>query len=227
MKKLPITQWSLDDRPREKLLKKGVEALSNAELLAILIGSGNRDESAVELSKKILLKVENNLNELAKYNIKDLIKFKGIGEAKAISIISAMELSRRRDLYGALQRPKIKTSVDAYNIIKSKLTDLNIEQFWTIILRKNKVISLERISSGGLDTSIVDIRLLIKILLDKEATSFIIAHNHPSGDKKPSKNDIDLTNKVKKAGKLMNLHLLDHLIIAKDDYYSFMDEGII
>ncbi len=227
MKKLPITQWSLDDRPREKLLKKGVEALSNAELIAILIGSGNRDESAVELAKRILSEADNNLNELGKYTIKNLMQFKGIGEAKAISIISALELGRRRNLSGALQRPEILSSKDAFELLHPQLADKNIEEFWVIILRKNKVLGMERISSGGLDASMVDIRLLIKTLLDKEATAFIVAHNHPSGNKNPSKSDINLTSKIKEASQIMNLQLLDHLILAKDDYFSFADERIL
>ncbi len=227
MKKLPITQWSIDDRPREKLLKKGVDALSNAELIAILIGSGNRDESAVELAKRILSEANNNLNELGKYTIKNLMKFKGIGQAKAISIIAALELGRRRNLSDALQRPEILSSKDAFELLHPKLADKNIEEFWVIILRKNKVLGMERISSGGLDASMVDIRLLIKILLDKEATAFIVAHNHPSGNKNPSKSDINLTSKIKEASQIMNLQLLDHLILAKDDYFSFADERIL
>ncbi len=227
MKKLPITQWSIDDRPREKLLKKGVDALSNAELIAILIGSGNRDESAVELAKRILSEANNNLNELGKYTIKNLMKFKGIGQAKAISIIAALELGRRRNLSGALQRPEILSSKDAFELLHPKLADKNIEEFWVIILRKNKVLGMERISSGGLDASMVDIRLLIKTLLDKEATAFIVAHNHPSGNKNPSKSDINLTSKIKEASQIMNLQLLDHLILAKDDYFSFADERIL
>ena len=227
MKKLPITQWSIDDRPREKLLKKGVDALSNAELIAILIGSGNRDESAVELAKRILSEANNNLNELGKYTIKNLMKFKGIGQAKAISIIAALELGRRRNLSDALQRPEILSSKDAFELLYPKLADKNIEEFWVIILRKNKVLGMERISSGGLDASMVDIRLLIKTLLDKEATAFIVAHNHPSGNKNPSKSDINLTSKIKEASQIMNLQLLDHLILAKDDYFSFVDERIL
>ncbi len=227
MKKLPISQWSLDDRPREKLLQKGVETLSNAELIAILIGSGNRDESAVELAKRILSKVDNNLNELGKFSIKDLMQFKGIGEAKAVSIVSAMELGRRRNLTSALQRPKISSSLDAFNILHPKLSDLNLEEFWVILLRNTNVLGIEQISVGGLDTSMVDIRLLMKTLLTKDATAFIAGHNHPSGNKMPSKSDKALTQKIIEASKLLNIRFLDHIIIAKNDYFSFADEGLI
>ena len=227
MKKLPISQWSLDDRPREKLLQKGVETLSNAELIAILIGSGNRDESAVELAKRILVEVSNNLNELGKFSIKDLMQFKGIGEAKAVSIVSAMELGRRRNLTSALQRPKISSSLDAFNILHPKLSDLNLEEFWVILLRNTNVLGIEQISVGGLDTSMVDIRLLMKTLLTKDATAFIAGHNHPSGNKMPSKSDKALTQKIIEASKLLNIRFLDHIIVAKNDYFSFADEGLI
>ncbi len=225
--KLPITKWSLDDRPREKLLQKGVESLSNAELIAILIGSGSREISAVDLSKQILSDVQNNLNELGKYSIKDLMKFKGIGEAKAISIISALELGRRRNLSGALQQPEIHSSKEAFNILHPILSDLNLEEFWAILLRKNKVIKVRKISTGGLDASMVDIRLLMKTLLENDATSFIVAHNHPSGNRNPSVNDKNLTNKIKDASKVLNIQFLDHIIIAKNQYFSFVDEAIL
>ncbi len=227
MKKLPISQWSLDDRPREKLLQKGVETLSNAELIAILIGSGNREESAVELAKRILSKVDNNLNELGKFSIKNLMQFKGIGEAKAVSIVSAMELGRRRNLTSALQRSKISSSLDAFNILHPKLSDLNLEEFWVILLRNTNVLGIEQISVGGLDTSMVDIRLLMKTLLTKDATAFIAGHNHPSGNKMPSKSDKALTQKIIEASKLLNIRFLDHIIVAKNDYFSFADEGLI
>lgn len=226
-KKLPITQWSLDDRPREKLIAKGVDALSDAELIAILMGSGNREDSAVELAKKILKSAANNLNELGKFSIKELTKFKGIGEAKAISIIAALELGRRRNLSQALAKKRIGSSQEAFEIFHPKLADKNKEEFWVLGLKKNTVNFIEKINSGGLDTSLVDIRILMKKLLDKEATAFIVAHNHPSGNLNSSKSDQKITHKIKEAANLLNIQFLDHLIIAGDNYYSFADEGFL
>ncbi len=227
MNKIPINQWSADDRPREKLLKKGVIALSDAELIAILIGSGNRTESAVDLSKRILNEVKNNLDELGKLNIKDLMQFKGIGEAKAIGIIAALEIGRRRNLSKALDKKEIHSSIDVFELLSPILSDLDIEEFWVIILKKNRVVAQEKIGTGGLDTSIVDIRLMMKTLLEKNATAFIIAHNHPSGNKNPGKSDQKITAKIKEASKILNIELLDHLIIANQNYFSFADEGIL
>jgi len=224
-RKLPISKWALDDRPREKLLSKGVDALSNAELLAILMRSGNRDESAVELAKKILDSAENNLNELGKFSVQHLINFKGIGEAKAITIISALELGRRRNLSEALQKKKILSSKEAFSILHPKLADKNIEEFWVMGMKKNSLSFIDKINSGGLDTSLVDIRLLMKKLLDSEATAFIVAHNHPSGNLTPSQSDQRLTDRIKNAANLLNLSFLDHLILAGDRYFSFADEN--
>ena len=226
-KKLPITQWSLDDRPREKLIAKGVDALSDAELIAILMGSGNREDSAVELAKKILKSAANNLNELGKFSIKELTKFRGVGEAKAISIIAALELGRRRNLSQALTKKRIGSSQEAFEIFHPKLADKNKEEFWVLGLKKNTVNFIEKINSGGLDTSLVDIRILMKKLLDKEATAFIVAHNHPSGNLNSSKSDQKITHKIKEAANLLNIQFLDHLIIAGDNYYSFADEGFL
>jgi len=224
---IPINQWSEDDRPREKLLKKGVSVLSDAELIAILIGSGSRNESAVDLSKRILLSAENNLNRLGSFSIKDLMKFKGIGEAKAISIIAALEIGRRRNTTKAMEMPKITSSRDAFAILSPLLSDKNQEEFWVIYLKKNTVTGSEKISVGGLDTSMVDIRILLKKLLENEATSFVIAHNHPSGNKHPSLSDKELTQKIRAASELLKLQLLDHIIVAKQDYFSFVDGGIL
>ncbi len=226
-KKLPITKWSEEDRPREKLLNKGVDALSDAELIALLIGSGNREESAVQLSQRILKSVSYNLNELGKFGIKDLMKFKGIGQAKAISILAALELGRRRNLSNALEKKNISSSQEAFEIFKPKLADKKIEEFWVISMKKNTVSQVQKINSGGLDVSLVDIRLLMKNLLESEATAFIVAHNHPSGNTNPSQSDKELTRKIKEASRLLNIRFLDHLIIAGDRYFSFADEGIL
>ncbi len=225
--KIPINKWSEADRPREKLLTKGVRALTDAELIAILIGSGNRQESAVALSQRILLAADNNLEALGVLTVKDLIKFKGIGEAKAISIVAALELGKRRNLTQALQRKEIRSSRDAFELLSPNMSDLTTEEFWVIIMKKNQVAGVEKFSAGGLDASLVDIRLLMKLLLEKEATAFIVAHNHPSGNDQPSVSDKDLTRKIKEASKLLQIHLLDHIIVAKRKYFSFADNHIL
>ena len=225
--KIPINKWSEADRPREKLLTKGVRALTDAELIAILIGSGNRQESAVALSQRILLAADNNLEALGVLTVKDLIKFKGIGEAKAISIVAALELGKRRNLTQALQRKEIRSSRDAFELLSPNMSDLTTEEFWVIIMKKNQVAGVEKFSAGGLDASLVDIRLLMKLLLEKEATAFIVAHNHPSGNDQPSVSDKDLTRKIKEASKLLQIHLLDHIIVAKRKYFSFADNHLL
>ncbi len=225
--KIPINKWSKDDRPREKLLQKGVSALSDAELIAILIGSGNREESAVGLSQRILKDTGNNWHQLAKLSLKDLMKYKGIGEAKAISIVAALEIGRRRNLSEALERKEVKSSRDAFDILAPNLSDKQVEEFWVIYMRKNTVIGVHQLHQGGLDNSLVDIRMLLKSLLDKEATAFIVAHNHPSGGLNPSESDKKLTRKIKEAVNYLDINLLDHLIIAENDYYSFADKGNI
>jgi DNA repair protein RadC len=225
--KIPINQWSEDDRPREKLLKKGVDTLSDAELIALLIGSGNREESAVALSQRILQAAGNHLDKLGRFSIKELMQFKGIGEAKAISITAAMELGRRRNLSKALERKEIRSSKDAFELLSPYLSDKNTEEFWVIYMKKNSISGINKISSGGLDASIVDIRLLMKFLLEKEATAFIIAHNHPSGNLQPSRSDKDLTQKIKEAAKILNLQLLDHIIAGQKNYFSFADNNLM
>jgi len=225
--KRPITQWSKDDRPREKLLEKGVAALSNAELIAILIGSGNTTETAVGLSQRILSDVDNDLHRLAQLSLTELMQYKGIGEAKAISIIAALEIGRRRNLSKALERKTVSSSQEAYELLAPNLSDKNKEEFWVILMKKNTVTGVEQLHQGGLDSAVVDIRLLMKRLLEKNATGFIIAHNHPSGNLTASRSDKDLTKKIKEAAQLMNLQLLDHLIIAGMKYFSFADEGIL
>lgn len=228
-KKLPINQWAEDDRPREKLLNKGKGQLSKAELIAILIGSGSKNESAVELSKRILNSAENNLAELSRLTISDFIKFKGIGEAKAISIVAALELGRRRREDDVLEnKNKITSSRDAYNIFYPEMSDLNKEEFWILLLnRANHLIKKIRISEGGLTGTVADPKVIFKHALDSSASSIILAHNHPSNNLKPSQNDIDLTKKLVSAGKLLEISVLDHLIVGSDTFYSFADEGLI
>lgn len=227
-KNLSIKEWSLEDRPREKLLTKGISSLSDSELIAIIIGSGSRDESAVQLSKRILGSVQHNLNELGKLSLDDLQKYKGIGEAKAISIVAALEIGRRRKLTESINREKITSSNDIYEIFHPILADLPHEEFWILLLnRSNKVIDRQKISQGGISGTVTDIRLMMKAALDKLASSIVLTHNHPSGNTKPSDADISITQKVKESGKLMDITLLDHIIITDGNYFSFADEGLI
>ena len=228
MKKISIKSWALDDRPREKLMLKGKSVLSDAELVAILIGSGNRDESAVALSQKILLSVNNDLNELSKLSIEELMEFKGIGEAKAISIITALEFGKRRQFEDKNTVSKIKSSQDAATILNPLLADLEHEEFWVLYLNNsNKVLATHQLSKGGFTATLVDVRLLFKKALKLSAVGIIVAHNHPSGKLQPSKSDIDLTNKIKQAGVTLDIKLLDHLIITEKTYFSFADQGIL
>lgn len=225
---LPIKDWAQDDRPREKLLAKGKEALSNAELLAILIGSGSRNESAVELAKRILLSVENNLVELGRKEVKELIQFKGIGEAKAITIVAAIELARRRQSKGIQDKPKITCSQDAYDIIGPRLREQTTEEFWILLLnRNNQVEEQYQISTGGVSGTVVDAKVVFKRALEGLASGIILAHNHPSGNLAPSRQDIELTKKLRNAGHTLDIQVLDHLIISTQGYYSFKDEGHI
>ncbi|MDF2435702.1 MAG: repair protein RadC [Bacteroidota bacterium] len=225
---LKIKAWAEEDRPREKLMEKGRQILSEAELIAILIGSGSRNETAVELSKRILSAVENNLNELGKLGIKELTKFKGIGEAKAVSIVAALELGRRRKETEVLKKEKVSTSKDAYDAIKSKMADLPHEEFWLMILnRANAIIKKELISRGGVAGTVVDTKIIFKSAVEHYASSIIICHNHPSGNLKPSDADIRITKNIKEAGKIMEIPLIDHLIVTDGGYYSFADEGLI
>lgn len=227
-KKLSIKEWAVEDRPREKMLVKGIRALSEAELIAILIGSGNLDESAVEVSRRIMSSVNNNLNELGKKTINDLQKFKGIGPAKAITIASAMELGRRRKETEPEEKPKVVTSADCAAIFKPLLSDLPHEEFWVLLLnRNNLVIDKLMVSQGGLSGTVIDVRIILKMALDKLACSIILCHNHPSGNLIPSEADKDITKKIREAGKHMDIPVLDHLIIGNDSYFSFADEGLI
>lgn len=223
-----IKSWAEEDRPREKLLLKGRQALTDAELLAILLGSGSREESAVGLSQRILQSFDQQLNELGKSSIEELKKFKGIGEAKAITIAAALELGRRRQLTDIRRKPQVKSSQDAFNAIAPLVMDLNREEFWILLLnRANRIISRERISAGGISGTVVDARILFQKALTGNACSLILFHNHPSGNLNPSQADISLTQKLKKAGETLDIAILDHLIIGESGFYSFADEGIL
>jgi DNA repair protein RadC len=223
----PITHWSEDDKPREKLMLKGKSALSDAELIAILIGSGSRNESAVDLSKRILGSVDNNLNALGKLSVSQLIHFKGIGEAKAISIVSAMELGRRRRAEDAVVLAKITSSKVIFEIMQPIIGELPHEEFWVVYLNNsNKVILKSQLSKGGITGTLVDVRLVFKTALEIGATSLILCHNHPSGALNPSEADKNITVKLKLAGDSLEIKVLDHLIITEHNYFSFADEGI-
>ena len=222
-----IRSWAEDDRPREKLLLKGKSVLSDAELIAILIGSGSTNETAVDLSKRILASLGNKLSELGKLSVKDLTKFKGIGEAKAITIIAALELGRRRKDSEPEKRVKITDSQTAFDIIYPYLGDLNHEEFWVIFLnRANQVIGKTNISKGGVSGTVVDPKVVFKEAVQFPASAIILAHNHPSGNLKPSNADHQLTKKLKDAGNSLDIPVLDHLIIGDRDYFSFVDEGV-
>lgn len=226
--KVSIKQWAEADRPREKLLIHGKRTLSDTELIAILIGSGNKEESAVELSKRILQKAGNNLDELGRLTINDLKKFKGIGEAKAISIVAALELGGRRQHILPDEKPIVKTSKDAFQILSPVLSDLPHEEFWIILLnRANKVIKKEKISTGGIVSTVVDIKIIMKLAVENLASSVILCHNHPSGNLIASESDKRLTQKLKEACHTFEVNLLDHLIIAGKNYYSFADNSNI
>ncbi len=228
MEKLSIKSWALDDRPREKMLLKGKESLSDAELMAILIGSGNRNETAVDLSKRILRFVNNNLQKLSKLSIEELIQFKGIGEAKAIAIVTALEFGKRRQFEDKITLPKITSSSEVMSIMSPVLYNLDHEEFWVLYLNNaNKVISKHQISKGGLTATLVDVRIIFKKAMELNSVGIILCHNHPSGKLKPSKADIELTDKVKVASSTLDIKLLDHLIISEKTYFSFADEGIL
>lgn len=223
---ISITNWSEDDRPREKLMLKGKSALSDAELIAILIGSGSRNESAVDLSKRILASAD-NLNVLGKMSISQLMNFKGIGEAKAITIISALELGRRRRAEDTAELTKITSSKLVFEIMQPVIGELAHEEFWVLFLNNsNKVISKSQLSKGGISGTIVDVRMVFRLALENGATALILCHNHPSGNLQPSDADRKITKKIKQAGDSLDVKVLDHLIITETNYYSFVDEGI-
>lgn len=226
--KLTIKEWAVDDRPREKMIHKGTGALSNAELIAILLGSGTVEDTAVGLAQKLLQKANNNLNELAKFDLRRLCKIKGIGEAKAVRLLAALELGKRRNIEPAIERKKITCSNDVAEIFIPQLQDLPHEEFWIVALnRANLIIDTSRISQGGIAGTVTDVRLILKAALDRMATQLILCHNHPSGNLQPSKEDLSFTQKIADAGKLLDIQLLDHIIVAHTGYYSFADNGIL
>ena len=225
---LKIKSWSPEDRPREKLISKGTAALSDAELIAILLGSGTRTMSAVELARHLLQSASHDLHQLAQLSIKDLMKIKGIGEAKAITIIAAMEIGRRRK--DSLQDDKIKitASYDAYEILRPHFQDILHEEFWVLYLnRANRVIRKQQISLGGVAGTVADPKIILKSAIEALASGIILAHNHPSGNLAPSPQDHDLTKKMKEAGRLVEIQVLDHIIFGGSKYYSFADEGTL
>ena len=217
-----------DDRPREKFLLKGKNALSDAELLAIIMGSGNREDSAVELGRKILNSVANNWHNLSLLSLSDLMKFKGVGEAKAISIAAALEIGHRRAAQEVPEKIQIRESKDIYKVLQPYLSDLQTEEFWAVFLNQNnRIVGKARLSAGGINQSVVDVRILFKTALEHLSTAITIAHNHPSGNLKPSQEDLRITKQIADAGKILNIQLLDHLIISQNAYLSFADENIL
>lgn len=226
--KTAIKDWSVEDRPREKLLKAGVHALSNAELIALLIGSGTKETNAVELARNILASVDNNLQELGKLGADELSSFRGIGKARSVILMAALELGKRRNNSYLPDRLFIKDSQTAFELMKPILGNLEHEEFWIIMLnRAHRVLQTKKISQGGLTGTVIDTRMILKYALDKKATSLIIAHNHPSGNKTASEADRNITEKIRKSAEIMDITLLDHLIIAGDSYLSFADEGML
>ena len=226
-RRLTIREWAEDDRPREKMLHKGSQSLSDAELLAILIASGNKDESAVELSRRIMHECGDNINELARLSIHDLCKrFKGIGEAKAITIMAALELGKRRKISETLERKKITSSRDLFDLFEPLLVDLPHEEFWIGLLNgANKVIETRCLTQGGTKQTVVDIPMLLKMALEKSAQTVVVAHNHPSGQNRPSHEDEQITRKIKPGCEAIGIAFIDHIIIARGQYFSFADEG--
>lgn len=226
--KYSIRQWAKDDRPREKLLSNGAESLSNSELLAILIHHGSKEKSAVDLAKEILKLGKDNLNELGKLSVKELMKIKGIGEAKAVTLMAALELGRRRQASSSLEKSIINTSTDIANFLRPKLKDYRHEVFAVLFLnRANKVNHFQIVSEGGITGTIADPRIILKKALEEDAVNIILCHNHPSGSLKPSKADEELTAKIKEAARYFDIRVLDHIIVSEDGYYSFADEGTL
>lgn len=227
--KRSIKLWAIDDKPREKLMVKGASSLSNSELVAILLGSGNTEQSAVELAKHILDSCDNNLSTLAKKDVKALQKYKGMGPAKSVSLLACFEIAKRyqTDL-GAVNNHQITSSKDAYNALYPYLVGLGHEEFWCLFLtRANKIIAAENISKGGIHSSIVDLKILFKKALLNDCCGIILAHNHPSGSHKPSKEDVAVTEKINKACDIVDMNLLDHIIFYNNAYFSFADEGLL
>ena len=227
-RKLSIRDWALEDRPREKLVAIGISSLSNAELLAIIIGSGTRTDTAVELSKKVLNMVSNNLHELGKMDLASLKKIPGIGPARAMAIISCIELGRRRNTSGRPTEKKISGSKDVFELFHPLLGDLNHEEFWILLLsRSNRVLDRVRISQGGISGTIIDTRIILKNAVDRLSSSIILCHNHPSGNPEPSKSDKELTRDLVFMGIILQIRIFDHIIIGENSYFSFAGEGLI
>ena len=225
--KLSIKHWAEEDRPREKLILKGRSSLTDAELLGIQIGSGTKAQTAVDIAKQILNDHDGDLNKIARLTVNDLMRYPGIGEARAINIVSALELGRRRPI-SSMEKPQIKSSADVYNIIKPELLDLDHEQFWLLLLnRANKVLKKHQISNGGVSGTVADPKLIFRAALDHLASSIILIHNHPSGNLKPSEADRRLTKQLSEAGKLLDISVLDHIIFTDENYFSFADEQLI
>lgn len=225
---LKITEWAVEDRPRERLWQKGPSSLSDAELIAILIGSGTRNKSAVDLAHELLALANNSLPELGKLSVAGIKKLKGIGEAKAVTIAAALELGRRRKMAEAADNPQIRSSADVFNIFNPLMEDLPHEEFWILFLnRANKVMGRMKISQGGVSGTVTDVRIVMKKAIESLASGLVICHNHPSGNNSPSDADIRITQKIKEAGALMDIQLLDHLIICGKNYYSFADNGAL
>ena len=228
MEKLTIRQLAEEDRPREKMMTKGSEALSDAELIAILIGSGNADESAVTLSQRMLASCSGDLNSLGKWGLENFCTFKGMGPAKSLTVMAALELGRRRKLQERKERTRITSSVDIYELFHPLMADLPTEEFWVLLLnRSNRVIDKVRISSGGIDQTTADVRTILREALLARATQMVLIHNHPSGNIQPSQEDKHITERIKGAGRLMNISVIDHVIVTDGAYYSFNDEGIL
>jgi len=226
--KYTIKQWSADDRPREKLLTKGAENLSDSELVAILIGGGSRGKSALDLAKEVLKLGKNNLTDLSKLSVKELMKIKGIGEAKAITIASALELGRRRHASSPREKSIVNASADVAKYLQTLLKDHRHEVFAVLFLnRANKINHFEIVSTGGITGTVADPRIILKKALEEDAVSIILCHNHPSGSLKPSRADEELTQKIKEAARYFDIKVMDHLIVSDDGYYSFADEGLL
>lgn len=224
----PMKTWAVEERPREKVMANGVQYLSDSELLAILLGSGTRNKSAVELARQILLEAGNTLHGLGRQTISDLLRIKGVGPAKAISVLAAMELGRRRSGIRQPERTPVKSSKTVFNLFYPLLGDLDHEEFWLLMLnRANKVLGRSKVSQGGLSGTVIDTRIILKKALDNLSSSIIVCHNHPSGNNQPSDADVKITEKLKKAAEMLEIKLLDHVIIADKSYFSFADEGLI
>ncbi|MFI5130479.1 MAG: DNA repair protein RadC [Chitinophagales bacterium] len=226
--KYSIKEWAKDDRPREKLLLKGAENLSNSELLAILIHNGTREKTAVDLAREILKAGKDNLNDLGKITVQELMKIKGIGQAKAITIAAALELGRRRQGSASLERALVTTSNDIAGYLQAALKDYRHEVFGVIFLnRANKIKHFEIVSEGGITGTVADPRIILRKALDEDAVSIVLCHNHPSGSLKPSRADEELTKKITEAARYFDIRVLDHIIVSENGYYSFADEGIL